>query len=81
MTAVPLHRALTEPVLMAGAPRAVAIANGTIATAIGLGMGLWPVGLALWALGHALAVMLTRRDPLMLAVAVRHLRLKGHLAC
>lgn len=28
---VPLHRSLTEPILMGGAPRTVAIANGTLA--------------------------------------------------
>ena len=27
--AVPVHRALTEPILLGGAPRAVAIVNGT----------------------------------------------------
>jgi hypothetical protein len=26
----PVHRALTEPILLAGAPRAVAILNGTV---------------------------------------------------
>ena len=34
----PVHRALTEPILLAGAPRAVAILNGTISAAIGLGL-------------------------------------------
>ena len=29
----PVHRALTEPILMGGAPRTVAIANGTLAAA------------------------------------------------
>ncbi|ERT15127.1 conjugal transfer protein TrbD, partial [Pseudomonas putida SJ3] len=33
---VPLHRSLTEPILMGGAPRTVAIANGTLAAAVGL---------------------------------------------
>jgi type IV secretion system protein TrbD len=33
----PVHRALTEPILLAGAPRAVAILNGTVSAAIGLG--------------------------------------------
>src|SRR3546814_17766738 len=28
---VPLHRSLTEPILLGGAPRTVAIANGTLA--------------------------------------------------
>ena len=33
---VPLHRSLTEPILMGGAPRTVVIANGTLAAAVGL---------------------------------------------
>ena len=41
----PVHRALTEPILIAGAPRAVAILNGTLAAAVGLGLRLWIVGL------------------------------------
>ena len=31
----PLHRALVEPILLAGAPRALAIVNGTLAAALG----------------------------------------------
>ena len=48
----PVHRALTEPILLGGAPRAVAITNGTLAAAVGLGLRLWIVGLLLWAIGH-----------------------------
>src|SRR5262249_3256972 len=40
----PVHRALTEPILLGGAPRAVAIVNGTLAAAIGLGLRLWIAG-------------------------------------
>ena len=43
----PVHRALTEPILLAGVPRSVAIINGTLAAAIGLGLRLWLVGLVL----------------------------------
>ena len=43
---VPLHRSLTEPILLGGAPRTVAIANGTLAAAIGIGLQLWLAGLA-----------------------------------
>jgi type IV secretion system protein VirB3 len=32
----PVHRALTEPILMGGAPRSVAIVNGTLAAALDL---------------------------------------------
>ena len=48
----PVHRALTEPILLGGAPRAVAITNGTLAAAVGLGLRLWIAGLLLWAIGH-----------------------------
>ena len=44
----PVHRALTEPILLGGAPRAVAIVNGTLAAAVGLGLRLWIVGAAIW---------------------------------
>ena len=47
--AAPVHRALTEPILLGGAPRAVAILNGTVAAALGLGLRLWIAGLLLWA--------------------------------
>ncbi len=77
--AVPVHRALTEPILLGGAPRAIAILNGTLAGAIGLGLRLWLVGLAVWAIGHAAAVWAARRDPFFVEVARRHLRLPGHL--
>ena len=49
----PVHRALTDPILMAGAPRTVAIANGTLAAAIALGLRLWIPGALIWVAGHA----------------------------
>jgi len=76
---VPVHRALAEPILLGGAPRAVAILNGTVAAALGLGLRLWIAGLLLWALGHAAAVWAAKRDPLFVEVARRHLRLPLHL--
>ncbi|MER8529497.1 VirB3 family type IV secretion system protein [Mesorhizobium sp. M0520] len=78
---VPVHRALTEPILLGGAPRAVAILNGTVAAAIGLGLQQWIAGLVLWIAGYTLAVFAARRDPDFAGVLVRHLRLKGWLAC
>ena len=71
---VPLHRSLTEPILLGGAPRAVAIGNGTLAAAVGLGLQLWLPGLALWLVGHALAVWGARIDPQFVPVLARHLR-------
>lgn len=77
---VPVHRALTEPILLGGAPRAVAILNGTLAAALGLGLRLWLAGLLLWAIGHAAAVWAARRDPLFVDVVRRHLRIPGTLS-
>ena len=77
----PVHRALTEPILMGGAPRAVAIVNGTLAAALGLGLRLWIAGLLLGAIGHAAAVWAAKRDPAFVEVAVRHTKHKGWLAC
>ena len=76
---VPVHRALTEHMLLGGAPRTVAIANGTIAAALGLGLRLWLVGLAFWLVGHLAAVWATRRDAQFVDVVRRHLRYPAHL--
>ena len=76
---VPVHRALTEPILLGGAPRAIAIMNGTLAGAVGLGLRLWLVGLAIWAIGHFAAVWAAKRDPLFVDVGRRHLRIPAHL--
>ena len=77
---VPVHRALTEPILLGGAPRAIAILNGTLAGAVGLGLQLWLAGLLIWAVGHLAAVWAAKRDPLFVEVGRRHLRLPGHLS-
>jgi type IV secretion system protein VirB3 len=76
---IPVHRALTEPILLAGAPRSIAILNGTLAAAIGLGLQRWVVGLLIWIAGHLAAVWAAKRDPLFVDVVRRHLRIPGHL--
>ena len=78
---VPLHRALTDPILIGGAPRNFVILNGTLAAAIGLGLRLWIAGLLIWLAGHAVAVWVTRKDPAFLIVLSRHARHKGALSC
>ncbi|GEK67979.1 hypothetical protein PDE01_14990 [Paracoccus denitrificans] len=77
---VPVHRALTEPILLGGASRSVAILNGTLAGAVGLGLQLWLAGILIWAVGHLAAVWAAKRDPLFVEVGRRHLRIPGHLA-
>lgn len=79
MGAAPVHRALYEPILLAGAPRGIAILNGTLAAALGLGLRAWLAGLLVWASGHALAVLAARWDPQVLEVARRHVRLPAWL--
>lgn len=77
---VTVHRALTEHILLGGAPRSLAILNGTLAAALGLGLRLWLVGLALWAVGHFAAVWAAKRDPQFVDVVRKHLRIPGHLS-
>jgi len=78
---IPLHRSLTEPILLAGAPRAVAIVNGTIAAALGLGLRMWIAGLVLWLAGHSIAVFAAKRDPDFADVLRRHLKQRSYLSC
>jgi type IV secretion system protein TrbD len=77
----PIHASLGQAILLGGAPRGIAIVNGTIAAAVGLGLQQWLVGIAIWAIGHSIAVFAARRDPDFVPVLLRHLRQKGYLAC
>ncbi|MGK6321328.1 VirB3 family type IV secretion system protein [Sphingomonas sp. DT-204] len=78
---VPIHGALVSPILLGGAPRGIAILNGTLAAALGLGLQQWLAGLAVWAIGHSVAVFAARRDPDFAPVLLRHLRQRSHLTC
>jgi type IV secretion system protein VirB3 len=78
---VPIHGALGAPILLGGAPRGIAILNGTLSAALGLGLQQWLAGLGLWALGHSLAVFAGRRDADFAPIMLRHLRQKGWLTC
>ncbi len=77
---IPVHRSLTQPIMMAGAPRAATILNGTLAAALGLGLQLWPVGIVIWTLSQTACVFAAKRDPLFLDVLRRHLRQKSYLS-
>ena len=78
---VPIHASLGSPLLLAGAPRGIAIVNGTLAAAVGLGLQQWLAGIVLWAVGHSVAVMAARQDPDFAPVLLRHIRQKGYFAC
>jgi type IV secretion system protein VirB3 len=75
---VPLHRALSEPMLVGGLPRTVAFVLWIVVAMLALGLRqLWtlPLGVAL----HALAAAVTRGDPHVLTVALRSLRFPDRL--
>lgn len=78
---IPLHRSLAEPILLGGAPRGAAIAIGTLATVLALGLRLWIPGLVFWIAGHSAAVFLARLDPDFLTVALWSVRHREHLEC
>ncbi len=76
---IPLNLSLTQPVLMAGVPRTVAILNGTATAALSLGLQVWWLGIPLGLAMHTAAVALTKSDPLWLDVFRRQIRLPAHL--
>ena len=76
---IPLHRSLTERIMLGGAPRNVAIVNGTLAAAVGLGLQLWIAGALIWIAGHGAAVFAAKRDPQFMEVIARHIRHKTYL--
>ena len=76
---VPIHRALTRPVLLAGADRELVLANGVVVIALLFGIGFsWytaSVSAVLLIVGHWGFVLLAKRDPDIRRVYVRHVRL------
>src|SRR5450432_772628 len=75
---VPLHVALTQPILMGGAPRTFAILNGTVALVIGMGLHLWWLGFPAGAALHMTAVLMSKRDPHWFDIFRRHVRQPTH---
>ena len=74
---VPIHRSLTQPIMIGGAPREFTIVNGTLTAAMVLGLqsllGL-PVGFVL----QAIAVAISKRDPQFFSTFRRQLRQKRY---
>ena len=77
---VPVRQALTQPILMGGAPRPYAILNGTLAAVV-VFAGAWVAGLILGVVGHVIGVFLARRDPDAIDVLKRAMRISGRLEC
>lgn len=74
---IPIHRSLTEQILLGGVPRQIALMNGTLAAALGLGLQSWfsiPISLLI----HILAVIVTKRDAQFFDCFKRHIRQKQY---
>ena len=74
----PVRQALTQPILMGGAPRPYAILNGTLAAVIVFAGAPVP-GIILGVAGHIVGVFLARRDPDAIDVLKRAMRISGRL--
>ena len=73
----PLHRALTERMLIAGVPREMALLNGTLTAVLVLGLHSW-LGLPVGLLIHVVAAAAATYDAQFFAVVVRHLRYRAY---
>jgi type IV secretion system protein VirB3 len=75
--AVPIHKSLTRPLLLAGVPRQLAIINGTVAAATTLGLqSLYALPVCI--LVHLIAVALAKKDPYFFQIILRHIRKKSY---
>lgn len=72
---VPVHRSLTQPILVGGAPREFAILNATVGAALLFGMHSL-VGVPVCLILHLVAVALARQDPQFLDTYRRHINHK-----
>lgn len=74
---ITLHKSLTSPMLLAGAPRDIAILNGTLCAAVTLGLQSFyalPICIGI----HVVSVVAAKKDPYFFKVLLRHLRKKKY---
>jgi type IV secretion system protein VirB3 len=74
----PLRQALTQPILVGGAPRSFAILNGTLAMVV-VFSGALVAGVVLGVAGHIVGVFLARRDAQAMDVLKRGMRIPPRL--
>ncbi len=74
----PVRQALIQPILMGGAPRSYAILSGTLAAIVAFAGAIVP-GIVLGIAGHVLGVFLARRDPDVIEVLKRAMRIPNRL--
>ena len=66
-----LHRSLTEPILVAGVPRLVALWLGLLGSLFCLAWHIWALA-PLILIAYLVAVMVCRRDPYVLDIALQN---------
>jgi len=74
---IPIHSALTTPILLGGAPRKFSIINGTIVAAVTLGLQSF-YALPICLIVQLAAVYYTKKDPYFFEVLLRHIKLKHY---
>lgn len=74
---IPIHHSLTEQILLGGVPRDIAILNGTLAAALGLGMHSF-IPLPICIIVHVVAMFAAKKDPLFFECFKRHIQQKSY---
>jgi type IV secretory pathway TrbD component len=74
---VPVHRSLTQPILIGGAPREFSILNGTVGAALLFGLHSY-LGVPVCIVLHLVAVALAKQDPSFLDTFRRHINHKAY---
>lgn len=67
----PIHRSLTEDILLGGVPRDYALINGTIGAALGIGGGSWYL-IPLFLVIHIGLAYITKNDTQFIDCLRRH---------
>lgn len=74
---IPIHRSLTEQILLGGVPRQMALVNGTLGAAMVIGLHSW-IGIPLCLVIHLAAVVATKKDPQFFDCFKRHINQKSY---
>lgn len=68
----PIHRSLTQPILLGGAPREFAVLNAAIGVCLVLAMHQW-IGVPLWFAIQSAGIALAKHDPYFIETIKRHI--------
>lgn len=74
---IPIHRSLTDEIMIAGVPRTLAIMNGSIGFSLGMGAHAWYV-IIICVIFHLVAVVLTKKDPKFFDCLLKHIKFKSY---